>query len=49
MTIRTEEELDGMRRVGQLVARTLNTMEAAVAPETALPPVVAAVVLEYHW
>ncbi len=32
MTIRTEEELDGMRRVGRLVARTLNAMEAAVAP-----------------
>jgi len=32
MTIRTEEELAGMRRVGKLVAQTLDAMAAAVAP-----------------
>ncbi|MBL0938348.1 MAG: type I methionyl aminopeptidase [Gemmatimonadaceae bacterium] len=32
MTIRTEEELTGMRRVGALVARTLNLMSDAVRP-----------------
>lgn len=32
MTIRTEDELRGMQRVGALVARTLDVMQAAVRP-----------------